>query len=49
MDDIPLIVAPEAADACFEALSHTLTEAGMQLNEDTCTAWKADGNPPDTP
>ena len=49
MDDMTLIVAPESADKCVEALSHTLTEAGMKLNEDKCTAWTTDDNPPDAP
>ena len=49
MDDITRIVAPEAAETCFDALSHALTEAGMKLSEDKCTAWTTDGRPPDTP
>ena len=46
---ITLIVAPESADTCFEALSQALTEAGMKLNVDKCIAWTTDGHPPDTP
>ena len=49
MDDMTLIVAPESADTCFEALSHTLAEAGTKLDEDKRTAWATDGSPLDTP
>ena len=37
MYDVTLVAAPEAADKCFEALGHTLAEAGMKLKEDIHT------------
>ena len=49
MDDISLIVAPEIADKCFEYLSKALTEGGLKLNQDKCTAWVSNGEIPETP
>ena len=49
MGDITLVVAPDVEDKCSAALRDTLTEAGMSLNENKCTAWTTGGGPPDTP
>jgi hypothetical protein len=49
MGDISLIVAPEIADQCFEYLCKALTEGGMKLNQDKCTAWVSNGEIPETP
>ena len=48
MGDISLIVAPEIADTCFEYLSKALTEGGVKLNQDKCTAWVNNGEIPET-
>ena len=49
MDDISLIVAPDVADQCFKYFSKALTEGGMKLNQDTCTAWVSNGEILETP
>ena len=49
MGGISLIVAPEVADQYFEHLSKALTEGGMKLNQDKCTAWVSNGEIPEAP
>ena len=40
---------PEIAGQCFSHLSKALTEGGMKLNQDKCTAWISNGETPETP